>query len=59
MTDVRFSPPLVGEDGVAVAEFRVPAEEEGVPSALAGCVFVRFDDTGLAVDTGLLAHGRR
>ena len=51
VTDVRFSPPVVGQDGVAVAEFRVLAEEGGVPSALAGCVFVRFDGAGLAVET--------
>lgn len=51
VTDVRFSPPLVGPDGVAVAEFRVLAEEDGVASALAGCVFVRFDEAGLAVET--------
>ena len=51
VTDVRFSAPLVGEDGVAVAEFRVLAEEDGVPSTLAGCVFVRFDAAGLAVET--------
>jgi hypothetical protein len=36
---------------VAVAEFRVLAEEGGVASALAGCVFVRFDGAGLAVET--------
>jgi len=51
VTDVRFSPPLVGPDGVAVAEFRVLAEEDGIASALAGCVFARFDDAGLAVET--------
>ncbi|MFR0354550.1 nuclear transport factor 2 family protein [Streptomyces sediminimaris] len=51
VTDVRFSPPLVGPGGLAVAEFRVLAEEDGVASALAGCVFARFDDTGLAVET--------
>ncbi|WP_458247776.1 nuclear transport factor 2 family protein [Streptomyces sp. MAI_2237] len=51
VTDVRFSAPVVGPDGVAVAEFRVLAEEEGVPSTLAGCVFVRFDEEGLAVAT--------
>ena len=51
VTDVRFSPPVVGQDGVAVAEFRVLAEEDGVSSTLAGCVFVRFDGAGLAVET--------
>jgi ketosteroid isomerase-like protein len=51
VADVRFSPPVVGQDGVAVAEFRVLAEEGGVASALAGCVFVRFDGAGLAVET--------
>jgi ketosteroid isomerase-like protein len=51
VTDVRFSPPMTGQDGVAVAEFRVLAEEEGAASTLAGCVFVRFDDAGLAVET--------
>ena len=50
VTDVRFSAPVVGQDGVAVAEFRVLAEEGGEPSTLAGCVFVRFDDAGLAVE---------
>jgi hypothetical protein len=48
---VRFSPPVVGPDGVAVAEFRVLAEEGGEASTLAGCVFVRFDTAGLAVET--------
>ncbi|KUL46960.1 nuclear transport factor 2 family protein [Streptomyces regalis] len=51
VTDVRFSAPVVGEDGVAVAEFRVLAEEDGAPSTLAGCVFVRFDAAGPAVET--------
>lgn len=51
VTDVRISPPVVGQDGVAVAEFRVLAQEDGVPSTLAGCVFVRFDGEGLAVET--------
>ena len=52
--DVRFSSPVVGADGVAVAEFRVFAEDAGKggePSTLAGCVFVRFDGAGLAVET--------
>jgi ketosteroid isomerase-like protein len=49
--DVRFSPPVVGADGVAVAEFRVLSEEDGAAVTLAGCVFVRFDDAGLAVET--------
>ncbi|MFE2297636.1 YybH family protein [Streptomyces sp. NPDC059445] len=49
--DVRFSDPLVGQDGRAVAEFRVLAREEDGPTTLAGCVFVRFDATGLAVET--------
>jgi len=51
VTDVRFSPPAVSRDGVAVAEFRVLAEVEGAPAALAGCVFVRFDGAGRAVET--------
>ncbi|MFD3500348.1 nuclear transport factor 2 family protein [Streptomyces sp. NPDC058678] len=51
VTDVRFSTPVVGRDGVAVAEFRVFAEEAGEASTLAGCVFVRFDGSGLAVET--------
>ncbi|MFE5890043.1 nuclear transport factor 2 family protein [Streptomyces sp. NPDC056462] len=51
VTDVRFSAPVVGEDGVAVAEFRVLAEEDGAPATLAGCVLVRFDAAGLAVET--------
>ncbi|WP_406165457.1 nuclear transport factor 2 family protein [Streptomyces sp. NBC_00996] len=50
-TDVRFSEPIVGQDGLAVAEFRVLAEEDGQPSSPAGCVFVRFDAAGLAVET--------
>lgn len=49
--DVRFSAPVVGQHGVAVAEFRVLAEEDGEPSTLAGCVLVRFDGAGLAVET--------
>ncbi|MET8244352.1 nuclear transport factor 2 family protein [Streptomyces sp. NPDC005202] len=51
VTDVRFSAPVVGQDGVAVAEFRVLSEEGGEPFTLAGCVFVRFDGTGRAVET--------
>ncbi|MFI5799498.1 nuclear transport factor 2 family protein [Streptomyces sp. NPDC051677] len=51
VVDVRFSPPVVGDDGVAVAEFRVLSEEDGAAVTLAGCVFVRFDDDGLAVET--------
>jgi ketosteroid isomerase-like protein len=51
VVDVRFSPPVVGADGVAVAEFRVLSEEDGAAVTLAGCVFVRFDDAGLAVET--------
>ncbi|WP_055489367.1 nuclear transport factor 2 family protein [Streptomyces sp. TP-A0356] len=49
--DVRFSQPIVGPERRAVAEFRVLAEEDGTPSTLAGCVFVRFDEEGLAVET--------
>ncbi|MEU1408918.1 nuclear transport factor 2 family protein [Streptomyces sp. NPDC005728] len=49
--DVRFSPPLVGPGGVAVAEFRVLSEEGGAASTLAGCVFVRFDAEGRAVES--------
>ncbi|MET8163251.1 nuclear transport factor 2 family protein [Streptomyces sp. NPDC005329] len=51
VTDVRFSPPVVGADRVAVAEFRVLSEEDGATGTLAGCVFVRFDDAGLAVES--------
>ncbi|MER5935974.1 nuclear transport factor 2 family protein [Streptomyces sp. NPDC001928] len=51
VTDVRFSAPVVGAGGVAVAEFRVLAEEEGAPITLAGCVLARFDAAGLAVET--------
>ncbi|MFD9394036.1 nuclear transport factor 2 family protein [Streptomyces sp. NPDC060000] len=51
VTDVRFSAPVVGADGVAVAEFRVLSEEDGVAATLAGCVLVRFDDAGLAVES--------
>jgi len=50
-TDVRLSEPVVGRDGLAVAEFRVLAEEDGQPSTPAGCVFARFDANGLAVET--------
>lgn len=49
--DVRFSEPVVGRDGRAVAEFRVLGEEDGRPVTLAGCVFVRFDAAGRAVHT--------
>ncbi|MDX3522765.1 nuclear transport factor 2 family protein [Streptomyces scabiei] len=49
--DVRFSDPVVGQDGVAVAEFRVLSEVDREPQTLAGCVFVRFDAAGLAVET--------
>ncbi|MFD4596465.1 nuclear transport factor 2 family protein [Streptomyces sp. NPDC058464] len=51
VTDVRFSAPLVGPDGVAAAEFRVRSEEGGAAATLAGCVFVRFDTQGLAVES--------
>jgi ketosteroid isomerase-like protein len=50
-TDVRFSEPMIGQDGRAAAEFRVLAEEDGRPATLAGCVFVRFDAAGRAVET--------
>lgn len=49
--DVRFGPPVVGPGKLAVAEFRVVAEEGGGVSTLAGCVFVRFRGDGLAVET--------
>ncbi|MGW1029403.1 nuclear transport factor 2 family protein [Streptomyces sp. NPDC002577] len=49
--DVRFGPPLIGEDGLAVAEFRVLSVEGEAPVTLAGCVFVRFGGDGLAVET--------
>ncbi|MFF7472874.1 nuclear transport factor 2 family protein [Streptomyces sp. NPDC008092] len=51
VTDIRFSAPLVGPDGVAAAEFRVRSEEGGAAVTLAGCVFVRFDAQGLAVES--------
>ncbi|MPY59127.1 nuclear transport factor 2 family protein [Streptomyces spongiae] len=54
VTDVRFGPPMTGGGGLTVAEFRVMAEDTGEgdrPSTLAGCVFVRFDAEGLAVET--------
>ncbi|MFE9438492.1 nuclear transport factor 2 family protein [Streptomyces sp. NPDC006602] len=51
VTDVRFSSPVFGPGGVAVAEFLVFAEEGGEASTPAGCVFVRFDAAGLAVET--------
>ncbi|MEV5959953.1 nuclear transport factor 2 family protein [Streptomyces sp. NPDC051987] len=51
VADVRFSAPLVGPDGVAAAEFRVLSEEGGTAATLAGCVFLRFDAQGLAVET--------
>jgi ketosteroid isomerase-like protein len=51
VVDVRFGPPVIGEHGLAVAEFRVLAEEGEGRSTLAGCVFVRFDAEGLAVET--------
>ncbi|MER6081090.1 nuclear transport factor 2 family protein [Streptomyces sp. NPDC001833] len=51
VTDVAFSAPLVGPDGVAAAEFRVGSEEGGTAATLAGCVFVRFDARGLAVES--------
>ncbi|MFJ9820725.1 nuclear transport factor 2 family protein [Streptomyces sp. NPDC101151] len=51
VADVRFSAPLVGPDGVAVAEFRVLSEEGGAHATLAGCVFVRFDGEGRVVES--------
>ncbi|MDV9178018.1 nuclear transport factor 2 family protein [Streptomyces sp. W16] len=51
VSDVRFSAPVVGQQGVAVAEFRVWSVEDGEPCTLAGCVFVRFDEAGLATET--------
>ncbi|MEV0224864.1 nuclear transport factor 2 family protein [Streptomyces sp. NPDC050704] len=51
VADVRFGPPVIGQQGVAVAEFRVLTQEGEDPSTLAGCVFVRFDADGLAVET--------
>ncbi|MGW5283127.1 hypothetical protein ACWERI_27265 [Streptomyces collinus] len=56
MTDVRFPAPVVDPGGVAVAEFRVLAKEGGAPSTLAGCVFARFDEAGLAVETRGCRH---
>ncbi|GAB1822288.1 nuclear transport factor 2 family protein [Herbidospora sp. RD11066] len=44
--DVKFGEPLVDGDTAAI-EFLVHAEE----GHLAGCVFVRFDENGLAVET--------
>ncbi|UUU19906.1 nuclear transport factor 2 family protein [Streptomyces sp. DSM 40750] len=51
VTDVCFSEPVIGQEGLAVAEFRVLSEENEEPRTLAGCVFVRFDAAGLAVET--------
>ncbi|GAA3379078.1 hypothetical protein GCM10020367_61180 [Streptomyces sannanensis] len=51
VADVRFGPPVIGQDGLAVAEFRVLAFEGDAPTTLAGCVFVRFGADGLAVET--------
>lgn len=52
---VRFSAPLVGQDGLAAAEFHVTSEEatpDGPRTAtLAGCVFVHFTPEGLAART--------
>ena len=47
---VTFSTPLVDGDQAAI-EFRVHALEHGKPTALAGCVFVRFTPGGLAAET--------
>ncbi|WP_066363300.1 nuclear transport factor 2 family protein [Herbidospora mongoliensis] len=44
--NVKFGEPLVDGDTAAI-EFSVRAEE----GHLAGCVFVRFDENGLAVET--------
>jgi hypothetical protein len=51
IVEVRFGPPVIGGHGLAVAEFRVLAQEGEDLSTLAGCVFVRFDTAGLAVET--------
>ncbi|MFF9779438.1 nuclear transport factor 2 family protein [Streptomyces sp. NPDC013978] len=51
VTEVLFSEPMIGQAGLAVAEFRVMSEVDGDPQTLAGCVFVRFDAAGLAVET--------
>ncbi|WP_327749337.1 nuclear transport factor 2 family protein [Streptomyces europaeiscabiei] len=51
VADVRFSEPMIGPDGLAVAEFRVLSDENEAPQTLAGCVFVRFDAAGPAVET--------
>ncbi|MFJ5304535.1 nuclear transport factor 2 family protein [Streptomyces sp. NPDC088350] len=51
VSDVRFSAPVVGQQGVAVAEFSVRSVEDGEPMTLAGCVFARFDGAGPAVET--------
>ncbi|MBZ3901627.1 nuclear transport factor 2 family protein [Streptomyces griseiscabiei] len=51
VNEVLFSEPMVGQDGLAVAEFRVMSEFHEDPQTLAGCVFVRFDTDGLAVET--------
>ncbi|GAA1269006.1 hypothetical protein Psi02_18840 [Planotetraspora silvatica] len=47
---VRFGEPLVDGD-TAVAEFVVLSSEDGRPVTLAGCVIVRFDAAGLAVES--------
>ncbi|GAA4562292.1 nuclear transport factor 2 family protein [Planotetraspora kaengkrachanensis] len=47
---VRFGDPLVDGD-TAVAEFVVLSSEDGGPVTLAGCVIVRFDPAGFAVES--------
>ncbi|GII53763.1 hypothetical protein Pth03_21520 [Planotetraspora thailandica] len=47
---VRFGEPYVDGD-TAVAEFVVTSREDGKPATLAGCVIVRFDPSGSAVET--------
>lgn len=54
---VRFGTPLVDGDQAAI-EFRVQAQENGKPVTLAGCVFVRFDRDGLAVQTRDYWHAK-
>ncbi|MDQ0579188.1 nuclear transport factor 2 family protein [Streptomyces rishiriensis] len=49
VTDVRFSPPVVGADRVAVAEFRLLPEEDGAAGTPAGRVCVRLDEAGPVV----------
>ncbi|MFI6317209.1 nuclear transport factor 2 family protein [Nonomuraea sp. NPDC050556] len=47
---VHFGTPLVDGDQAAI-EYHVTAHENGEPVTLAGCVFIYFNQDGLAVKT--------